>query len=86
MKRPAAATTVHGLDVFRSARAQEVAARWERVSDEHRVAVARMWLGTIATSFDGFELAILRDMGFLSQADESLLKRANATTQTGNTT
>lgn len=74
MKRRAPA--VHGLDSFRSPRAKEVADRWEQARRAHQAAANRMWLGAMVAEFDGFELTILRDMGFLSPADHALLGRA----------
>ncbi len=68
--------SVQGLDHFRSRQAQDVGNRWQRIRDAHEAAAKRMWLGSMLVEFTEFELGILRDMGFLSPADEALLAKA----------
>lgn len=48
--------------------------KWQRAKKDHRKAAQMMWAGYLRMHFQDSELAMLREAGFLSPADEALLR------------
>lgn len=55
---------------------QDVAKRFMAARKAHGTAVNRMWLGVLIAEFTDDEIAILREMDYLSPHDEELIKWA----------
>lgn len=63
------------IDRFRQPRMQDVGERFNAMRAEHQRVERAMWIGSLLLEFDTFEIGILRDMGFLSMSDESMLRK-----------
>lgn len=68
---------VSDLDAFSQKRFPEIATRWNDARREHQRTAFAMWVGTMAMEFADDELAILDQMGFLSEMDRILLRQAH---------
>lgn len=64
------------IDPFRRRQVPDVAGRFLRERDRHQRQADLMWLGTMVALFSDHELKLLYDLGFLSQRDRDLLRKA----------
>lgn len=68
---------VADLDPFTRTRFSDISQRFLDAKRAHQRAERRLWLGTIAAEFADDELAVLKDMGYLCQNDEDLMRAAS---------
>jgi tryptophanase len=64
------------VDPFRARIRREVAERYGDARQEHLRKEREMWLGSLVSRFDAFEIDLLSDLGFLSISDYQMLTKA----------